>query len=426
MRPKPTTQFSSSAQNEGQPYVHPAVAASPEALAYKLGAQQRLQQRPAGLSKYTAERGGGASPGIPPLEQPHHEGMTMAAQAGMYGTNPEERVAQAAAAPNSIIDMGPQLTLGSMRNPEQPRQLTPQQMGILVTDLLPKEAQEDPSFMKGQGSMFAVNQPQLALRYGVVRNGIVIPAQALQANQGLEGQGKQGRRPLQETIRDMQAVASAQTPPKDLPKTEDEAEAQVAKSSAAASARAGQPLGVENEEERKKQVADAIDKLDDFDYDSLRRQMNTDAINNPEQRRIIEDRLQPLELEELILKDRVKQQVPIIPKKFEVSFLSMTGDDDLALKRLLMAESKSVEVTDRYLLDKFALMSLSMGCLAINGNPVPSHLNEKGEFDDEKFWLKFAWMLKRSIHVLAAIGANHTWFEIRVRKLLVTEKVGNG
>ena len=100
---------------------------------------------------------------------------------------------------------------------------------------------------------------------------------------------------------------------------------------------------------------------------------------------------------------------------------------DLALKRLLMEESKSVEVTERYILDKFALMTLTAGVMSINSNPVPYKIHDKdGKFDDDQFWLKFGWMLKRGIHVLASIGANHTWFEMRVRKLLVAVRVKNG
>jgi hypothetical protein len=185
-------------------------------------------------------------------------------------------------------------------------------------------------------------------------------------------------------------------------------------------------LSPEEELARKKKVQEAVQAMDDFDFDALRREMQRDILNNPEQRKIIEERLQALSLDELIMRDRVTQRVPIVPGKFEVTFQSMTGEEDLALKRLLMKESKSVEVTDQYLLDKFAFMSLTVGCSAINSNPAPSHLDQKGDFNDEAFWIKFLWMIKRGVHVLAAIGNNHTWFEMRVRKLLVAERVGNG
>jgi hypothetical protein len=387
------------------PFIHPAVAASPEALAYQVGVQARLARK-AGVPKYTEPRPG-PGPAMPPLEAEHHSGMTIAAQAGMFGPRADELLAQAPG--DSIIE-------GPTRAPQSEQQ----GLGLQMSDGLPPEVTEDPAFRPGQGSMMAVNQPHLAAKYGVIRGGQRIPPSALQG-----GQRAPGRRSVQETIRDMQMVAAATTPPSTVPKDDREAAEQVARSAAGASQNVGKPPGEAADEEAR--VRKAIEQLDDFDYDELRQQMNKDALNNPEQRAIIEERLSPLSLEELILKDRVQQRVPIIPVKFEVTYESMTGVDDLALKRLLMQESKSVEVTDRYLLDKFALMTLAAGVVAINGNPVPYRCYDKeGEFDEKQFWLKFGWLLKRGIHVLASMGANHTWFEMRVRKLMVAERVKNG
>jgi hypothetical protein len=298
-----------------------------------------------------------------------------------------------------------------------------------MTDTLPPEAMEDPSFIPGQGSLMAVNQPRLAAKYGVLRGGQRISPAALAG-------GSSGRRSVQDTLRDLQAAAGAASPPPPggLPRSDQEAEAQVTRSAAGSSqnvgrspARGQEGESSEEDPERARKIQEAIQLLDDFDYDTLRQQMNKDMLNTPDQRDVIEERLAPLSLEELILRDKVRQRVPIVPKTFEVTFESMTGMDDLALKRLLMQESKSVEVVERYLLDKFALITLTAGVVAINGNPVPFNCYDKdGEFNDDQFWLKFGWMLKRGIHVLASMGYNHTWFEMRVRKLLVVERVKNG
>jgi hypothetical protein len=361
---------------------------------------------------------------MPPLEAEAHEGMTMEQQAAMYGPSPEQRAAMAAGAQDSIVEGSTSFSLGSMDPNAQQRPPTPAQLGIMTTDMLPDEATQDPAFRRGQGDRFAVNQPDMAMKYGVVRNGMHVPPQALQAN---VGGGGPGRRSMKDTIRDLQAAAGASPPPpKEMPLSDEEAEQQVQDSAAGASQNAGKPRKKLTDAEQK-EVQEAISKLDDFDYDALRRQMNQDMLNNPEQREIIEERLDPLDVTDLIIHDRVRQTVPVIPGKFEIRFESMTGDDDLALKRLLMEESKSVEVTERYLLDKFAIMTLAAGLIAINNNPVPHAIhNEKGDFDDDQFWLKFGWVLKRGIHVLASIGANHTWFEMRVRKLLVAERAKNG
>jgi hypothetical protein len=71
-------------------------------------------------------------------------------------------------------------------------------------------------------------------------------------------------------------------------------------------------------------------------------------------------------------------------------------------------------------------MSIAVGLRSICANPLPDHRNEKGEFDDKKFWIKFHWLLQQPLHLLSCIGINHTWFELRVRKMFVVEKLGNG
>jgi hypothetical protein len=429
MPEKPTTQFTPPAQHvqgaQPEPVVHPSVATSPEAVAYALGAQARLKQK-VPIQKYTAERPGNPPP-MPPLEAAAHEGMSMAQQAAMYGAPPEQVAAQAASG-DSIVDGPQQFSLGSMDPSTPNRPPTPAQLGIMTTDMLPEEATQDPAFRRGQGAMFAVNQPDMALKYGVVRNGMHIPAQAMQANAGVHPGAGGGKRSMKDTIRDLQEASRAQAPPPNgLPKNDAEAEQQVEESAAGSSQNAGKPVSKKLTDSEKRDVDEAIKKMDDFDYDAFRRQMNEDNLNNPEQKRIIEERLEPLDVVELIIKDRVSQRVPVIPDKFEIKFTSLTGEDDLALKKLLMKESSSVEVTERYLLDKFAVMTLTAGLMAINNNPVPYDMHDKeGNFDDDQFWLKFGWVLKRGIHVLASIGANHTWFEMRVRKLLVAERVKNG
>ena len=42
---------------------------------------------------------------------------------------------------------------------------------LLPNDLLPDEAKADPQFIQGHGAMVAINQPILALKYGIIRQG---------------------------------------------------------------------------------------------------------------------------------------------------------------------------------------------------------------------------------------------------------------
>lgn len=406
------------------PYVHPALGSSPEALAYAAGMAARARQREGALNKYT-EQLPGAAPAMPPLDAKHVEGMTIADQAALHGATHAQRAQQAAGVPGSIVaGGGPGIV--PMQQGGRNQAPTAAQLGLHNTDMLPPEAQRDPQYIQGQGANYAVNQPVLAAKYGVVRNGRLVPPQELRP----AGGGAEGgiRRPVSQTLQDIQKLAGVQPQAPAVHNTEEEAVKAAESSAAALSQKAGAPPVMEEEqaESLRAHAKAVIDKMDDFDYESFRKQLLRDQINNPQQREIIEARLEPLSLDELIMYDRVSQRVPIIPGKFEVTFQSMTGDDDMTLKRLLMLESNKAEVTDRYLLDKYALMSLTAGILKIGNNPAPTHLNDKGVFDEAAFWKKFEWVLRRPLHMLAALGCNHTWFEIRVRKLFVAEKVKNG
>ena len=409
--------------NPGEPFVHPGVPRSAAAEAYAKGVQARQANKP---QKYTAEVPG-AGPAMPPLEAQHHPGMTMAEQAAMFGKTQAEQVAQAAGTAGSIVDpsglpqhlqpatqqhhqtsFSPSDAQPAPINPSQPR------LDLQQTDLLPDEAMKDPQAMQGQGAQFAVNQPHLAQKYGVVRNKQLIPPQAL----AQRPEGAIGNRPLSDTIADLQRVSSV-TAPDELPRTDAEAEEQVKRTAAGSSEKAGE-LGASSE------VTEAVRKMDDFDYDGFRQQLNRDILNNPDQRARIEAQLKPLSIDDMLMRDFVTQRVPIIKGKFEVEFKSLNVDEDLALKRILMEESNSIEVTERYLLDKFAIMAVCAGVHSINSNPLPTHLTSEGEFDRDLFWKKFDFIRKRPLHMIASLGAHHTWFQMRVRKLFVVDTVKNG
>lgn len=350
----------------------------------------------------------------------------MAAQAERTNGPSQQEMLQQGYRPNSIVEppvtpemmAATQQALGGRPGPELAAQV-----GLQPGDMLPQEALRDPEARQGPGSAYAMSQPALALRYGVVRNGQHIAPQALRAGAG--GGGQPGRLSPQ-TLEGLQAMQQAQARgPQGLPQAEEEVEVDDEDAPGAQSAR------VALSDAEQKEVEEAIGAMDSFDYDALRQRMEKDVLNNQKQRELIRGRCKELDLDELIMKNRVSQDVPIVPAKdgkrgFVIRYTSMTGEEDLALKQLIMQESQSVEVTERYLLDKFAFMSIACGLTAINGNPAPTHLDDKGNFDEKKFWIKFAWTLKRNIHMLASIGVNHSWFEQDVRKLFVAEKLGNG
>jgi hypothetical protein len=149
-----------------------------------------------------------------------------------------------------------------------------------------------------------------------------------------------------------------------------------------------------------------------------------DILNNDAQRKIIEDRLSAMDLSDYVTNGYVEQEVPI-NNKLRYTFRSVDGDTDLALKRLVVQEMKGFSADDRYILDKYAIMSMACILTRVNGTQLPDYLDQDGKFNEDRFWIKFNKVSKLGLHILASVGINSFWFDVRVRKLVVADALGN-
>jgi hypothetical protein len=403
-------------QQPQQPYVHPDVSMD-AAAAYQAGiAARRARSK---LPKTSAPVAGGPGPSIPRLDgSPTRPGLTMEQHAQL-----ERGVPTQPAGPPSVEDGGNFVHQPTLQHQPQGAAPTPAQLGIMPTDILPEQAKEDPGFRDGQGSMFAVHQPELAMKYGVLRGGKFIPPQ------GLNRQQEQSLRP--ETIRDLQELSRLQQE-QAVPNTHSTA-AEAASSVSDAARAAGTVGNLPGDDDAaplsdadREKLREAVKDMDEYDFDQWRQATMKDMLNNEEQKRIVEERLKPMDIGDLITNYFVVQRVPIRPGQFEVDLRSTDAETDLALKRLIMEDSKSLEVSDRYYLDKFSLMSVTAMLHAINGKQFPDYHDQHGDFDDDKFRSKLNKVLKLPLHMLASIGVHAMWFDMRVRQLFVAEKLGNG
>jgi hypothetical protein len=168
-----------------------------------------------------------------------------------------------------------------------------------------------------------------------------------------------------------------------------------------------------------KKVLEELEEIgDEFDFDEFGNKVRNLLVNK-ERRDVIEARCTPMKLEDLLIQQEVKQVVPIVPGKFEPTFRSMQGSEDLFVKRQMVGERGDT----RYVLDRFSLMNLTCGLYAINNKPLPSHLDKDGEPDEQAFNKKFKFVLKYPISLLVDLSVNYGWFERRVRKLMAIEAV---
>lgn len=387
-----------------KPFVHPGVppgAVDHAAAAFEAAKAQRQRQN--APPKGNVPVAGGPTPRIPHLAgAPQHPGMTMAQHAAA------ERGGPAPAAPSSSGFVEPAMSIG-------PNQVAPSPaaLGILPTDELPPQAQQDPEFVNGMGAMFAANQPKLAMKYGVVRKGKLVPPQQLR------GQPQSQLRP--ETVRDIEALQSFQQHQQTQQRAEGDGPSEMGR----AAGTVGVP-GATFSEDDKKKIEDTVNSLDEFDFDQFRQSMMRDILNNEQQKKVIEARLKPMDVGDIITSGFIIQRVDIVPGKFWVEFKTMDGETDLALKRLIMEDSRSVEVNDRYYLDKFSVMSIAAVVHKINDKPYGDFVDQTGNFDDAKFRAKFKQIIKLPMPMLSSLGANAMWFDMRVRKLFKAEEVGNG
>lgn len=364
-------------RDENRPFVHPGVptGALDPAKAYAAGIAARRNLPP----KDNTPVAGGQPPTIPRLDGVPQSGLTMEQQGRL----------------------------------ERGAGITPR---LAPADLLPPEARKDPAFRDGQGSMVAMNQPELAAKYGVIRGGRpVAPQQLFPAPTGgpiLKPETRRGLEKLAELAREQQSVRP-EPPPE-------------SSTTATIGNLPGDTSPAPLSDAEKQSIKESISQMDEFQFDTWRQAMQKDLLNNEEQRKIIEARLKPMHVEDMVLNLHVIQRVPVIPGKFEPSFISTTGETDLAIKRLIMEDSKSLDISDRYFLDKFSLMSLCAGLHAINGKPLLAYQDAGGDFNDDLFRKKFNNMLKMPLHMLASLGVHAWWFEQRVRSLYQADALGNG
>jgi hypothetical protein len=328
-----------------------------------------------------------------------------------------ERAQRATANVKGLLE-DPNSIFAGMPAPQAPVQ------GLTPMDLLPEQAKSDPTFREGAGSMYAVNQPHLAMKYGVMRGGNHIPAQALNPN-------RNDKRQLSDkTVKGLEEVAKFQDLRQKAETGEYKAQQEAEKGSAGAAARLGNMPGDDSvkplSDTERKDLKETVRKMDDFDFDTFRQMVMKDILNNEEQKSIIESRLKPMDLSDLIMEGSVAQEVIIVPDKFWIKFRSVSGQDDLAVKRLIMEEAKAVQIDDRYYLDKFAFMTLTMGLESVNGNPLPTYKDAGGNFDEKFFWRKYEIVSKYNIHMIASLGVNYFWFDTRVRGLFVAQQIKNG
>ena len=248
---------------------------------------------------------------------------------------------------------------------------------------LPPEAAQDPHFRPGVGSMYAANQPSLNA-----------PQQPPPGAPRLS----------EETIEGLQALKKFN---EDAQKAQEEQAEEATKNHVEKSdqERLAEELGLEDD-----LMKELRDRRVGLDTEELEEATN--------------ERCRPMSIEQLIEEGELRQMVPIVRGKFEVVFRTISGEEDLAIKRLLYVERNAPDV---YLFDKLNMMQLAAGLYIINERPLPDHLNDRRRFDKDLFKAKFRKVNAMPLPMLASLSINYTWFDRRSRKLFIDlDELKNG
>jgi len=337
---------------------------------------------------------GGPTPPIPRLDMPPIDPAASIT---------DNAVAQRAAAAGPPRGAGPSSILASDA-PPRPLQ-RPGALQLLGNDTLPPAAKEDPQYRQGMASDYAMSQPHLAAKYGIIRAGKHITPEVLRGEPAPQvGALRPG------TVEGLKALVDANTAPRE---------------EAAAPATAPSPPPAPDPGPRP-----TPGNLDQFDYDMLRQALTADILNNPEQKKLIESRLAPLDFDALVMNGRVQQRIPIRPGVFEIELESLTVDEQLAIKRKIFEDGRALSAPEDYLLDLSALWQACAGLHAIHTSKgrelFPSHRDQNGDWSDDLFNKKTKRFNRLPIHLISSIGLNWVWFDLRVRRLFTAEQVGNG
>jgi hypothetical protein len=340
--------------------------------------QQEEQQRLADIKGRGKPLGGAPEVKIPPLDAepitgPDGEPLTMEQQAEILRD------------PRSPLSPHYDPTLAQVASAvEQEQIMDPHQRrgkgGSPFGGTLPPEAQQDPHFRPGVGSMYAANQPDV-------------------------GKPPPGTPSLsRETVEGLEALKSFHEKAEKAVNEEIE--------------------GADKERTEKDALEVAADELglDAQFLEEMRAQRN--ELDTPELKKAIEARCKPMSVEQLIEEGEVRQDVPVVRDKFIPTFRTISGEEDLAVKRMVYAERQAPDI---YLFDKLNMMQLTCGLYAINGRVLPTHLTDRRRFDEKLFKIKFKQVVSLAVAMLASLSINFTWFDRRSRRLFVDlEELKNG
>lgn len=153
--------------------------------------------------------------------------------------------------------------------------------------------------------------------------------------------------------------------------------------------------------------------------------IQSNPFNDPERRKIIEQRCADLSFDSLLMDREIRQRVPIRPGAFEPEYRSHTAGEERYIKRRLYEATQSGMSSSQFQ-SMLASYTLALSLVSLNETKLPSHLDSKGQIEDAKFDAKVQWIERLPAVIVGDLTTNGAWFEERLRNLLTEKSIKNG
>jgi hypothetical protein len=161
-------------------------------------------------------------------------------------------------------------------------------------------------------------------------------------------------------------------------------------------------------------------ELDDLDLGAAMLRIQRDVINNEEQRKLIESRVQPIDIKQGIATGTFTQFVPIVPDVLEVWYRSVTPYEHMKIRRMLIVMAEGDPLFESISIETFNALNIAASIKQVNGDKWPEHLDYAStgtpNFDDEVLRFKLDRLLMLPAPIFHSLGVHCSWFDIRCRE----------
>ena len=141
-------------------------------------------------------------------------------------------------------------------------------------------------------------------------------------------------------------------------------------------------------------------------------------------RKVIESRIEEIDIGQYLMSGEVKQDVSIIPSKLEVTFKSVTDLEESYVDTVISKEPGNI--SNRQFLRKMNELALAIHIYSVNGNKWPTVIDGDGTINEQSIESRLRHIRKLSSPVFNMLSQNLSWFIDRINNSLTASALGNG